>query len=51
MHIHAYGFSPCADCAYRFELGDKPPTVEDVNVQPGVVPGADDVYLEFDFTW
>lgn len=35
----------------RFELGDIPPKIEGVNVEPGGIPGADDVFLEFDFTW
>ncbi len=36
---------------YRFELGNVPPTVEDVRVFPGTDPGAEDIFLEFDFVW
>ena len=28
-----------------------PPTVEDVRVFPGTDPGAEDIFLEFDFEW
>ena len=38
-------------CCYRFELGVVPPTVEDVRVFPGTDPGAEDIFLEFDFEW
>lgn len=35
----------------RFELGRVPPTIEDVRVFPGTDPGAEDIFLEFDFHW
>lgn len=35
----------------RFELGDVHPTIEDVRVFPGTDPGAEDIFLEFDFHW
>lgn len=35
----------------RFELGSVPPTIEDVKVFPGTDPGAEDIFLEFDFHW
>ena len=35
----------------RFELGKVPPTIEDVRVFPGTDPGAEDIFLEFDFHW
>ena len=38
---------PCC----RFELGKVPPTIEDVRVFPGTDPGAEDIFLEFDFHW
>ena len=35
----------------RFDLGHVPPTIEDVRVFPGTDPGAEDIFLEFDFEW
>ncbi|KAL3133562.1 hypothetical protein ABBQ38_007410 [Trebouxia sp. C0009 RCD-2024] len=35
----------------EFELGRVPPTIEDVRVFPGTDPGAEDIFLEFDFHW
>ena len=35
----------------RFELGNVPPTIDDVRVFPGTDPGAEDIFLEFDFHW
>ncbi|KAK9800178.1 hypothetical protein WJX73_004159 [Symbiochloris irregularis] len=35
----------------QFELGDVPPMIEDVKVFPGEDPGAEDIFMEFDFVW
>lgn len=36
---------------HKFELGNTPPTIDDVRVFPGTDPGAEDIFLEFDFVW
>lgn len=35
----------------KFDLGDVPPTFEDIKAFPGTDPGAEDLFLEFDFEW
>ena len=49
--LHVAKHPHCNVLSDRFELGVVPPTIEDVRVFPGTDPGAEDIFLEFDFEW